>query len=801
MSGIKTYSSQIYANHFPLWSAIRQDPSSLGHRILSVAAEATESAKLVAGRLARQSIRYGPNSGFAPSELARAIVSNDERIALLADDLVSSRAAKNAKSAEIVSLEDDLQEAMNDGDEFEAFRIRSLLLGLRQELAALNERINTNEDEIRGFYQVDNNRVVEGLFDSINLKEQYENKTLQILYSRTDENGVVERVPINESNTLSGFLFPLFDDLSCSRFTPVTNPGILSELKSSSFESNKIYSNVNENEAAACKNTLHQYWFLAHRGYRSYLTPVVVVHNGTSYDEVTFVNDEPQNPHFVKLIGYDELGDPQEETIYITDDGVYESMLLWKHFGNRYENPSPAVVTSGTFVADVEVYANSVNLLDANGNKIFEKRCPFYSVALAENEYMDSVLSYSNGVEEGIRASESGLAGPLYTDISSGIAQEDNNDYDCSFFDSYFKLFYQGSSYRSPDLDDELIEESKELISSQILLDEFGIPFELIDYAFNYYDMKMYALDAQKKVHSFKLGNHVFSEHSLKRTKKIEIALKPLHHRCEYGEQVKIWTYHQILRSPIISCVIMRESPQQAESYKTSGIFTGEYLQQDKTWGPNRYEFSGNPSKELAEESWTDFSFYSDFAGDVSSTIGQWNFYCETRSLGGVTGDYVTLEDLYSSGQLDDDPEENKRLYWDLKERMLLSEAVTVTRHSTSVFCEYLQAEKTLDLEAGYRGDPGDYNNVTPIGLGFGSTGDKMKVYCKIIEPGDGNVSYSRFGRDLVFDLNYSLFSDSIFLDFENNSILCIGDEERLRTITVFGEAENGDELRQDPII
>ena len=613
MAEQKTYLAQKYANSFPSWSAIRNDPSSLGQRLLAAASIVKENSDIVHQRVSRNSA-FG-RSYFFPDHYLR------------------------------VNLDPE-----------------------------------------------------------IDLEKQIAAGTVSIVAEDTLGNDIV----LNVAENPSALFYPLLED-----FIPdyVTFKDLMNEPKI--IRARKIWEQegiLPHQLTAAYDNyrgtlaVFHSKPLQVHQS-REEFRISIKVSNGTHYNE-------DANESSVMISGYGIDNEFKTEIIKIRDDGVYESRELWTHFGELLppemggrdaHRASPFKVAG--FTALVEIFAT--------GTHIFNLFSPFHSTAVPENSFLDLegdiTLSQDDDAftykQKKNILDDTTPVGPVQIDLSSNEFLSDlapSNDF--SVLDSYLSLFYQGNSYRREDLDNQdLLDESKELIASQLVLDALGEPIKIVDFAFNYLNGRLYGLEltpeseiSPGKIHEFSLGLHIFDPPALKRTRSVNITLKPLHHRVEYGERLQIWTHHQILRSPIYSVSIMRESPSQ---YAEGTLFRGEYLQGDMTWSDSPYEFSGTPSEEMPEKSWQDFSFFTDFDGDIDETLGQWNFYCEVKSLGAAGNDYAELERRYSEQLLDpNDEQKNKELYWDMKERMLMSEFMEVTRYSTAVFCEYIKADSSATI-------------------------------------------------------------------------------------------------------
>ena len=436
---------------------------------------------------------------------------------------------------------------------------------------------------------------------------------------------------------------------------------------------------------------------------RSYHLGISVVDSIIYLRFADLTTDEPfLGHHKVILHGEDELGDEIREEILITDDGFYTTKKRFsclKKQRNGAKGEKPAVQTDGF---DGKVTIQVTDICSET------KMCPFFMAITSDssNSFIDEssdagqVAFPEYDFIKKIKLNQNGFEGPLYLELS----EESNTT--GSYLDSYFSLFSSGQTYRRPEnaLEDE--EDFRELLCSQYLLDDLGAPFRAVDMAFNWWDCKCYILDELGRVHIYSLGPTSFTPWILPRNKGITMEIKPLARRAVYGEEMPMWTWHRILKHPIKWVTIMRENPVAiAETGLALGMglpdepqFRGEYLQADLTWATTKYHHLGTPTDNLAEESWTDKKFWTDFPvqlnENVYDTLGQWNFYLEAALSTNMELELERLEKLHDLNGVDD------QTYWRMKEEILKrDEEPLILRSSTAIMCEYLQAEKTYGTE------------------------------------------------------------------------------------------------------
>lgn len=467
-----------------------------------------------------------------------------------------------------------------------------------------------------------------------------------------------------------------------------------------------------------------------------------------NYSESSTISDEDlrdtnipySGHHKIVIRGEDITGHPQQEELYIRDDG-YEWTI--KHFAHVKavkinDQDLPAIEYDG-FNGKVELQVTDI--------RFASRRCPFFpavspdatngfdeeGIPIQEQEYLHSKFLRDN---KGVAF---GHTSPLVNEISDATAPITG-----SYFDSYFMLFVNGQTYKRWGVEQETQEDNRELLASQYLLDDEAEPYTAVDFAYNFYDGRLYILDSTGRVHIYEMGLSDFEEWTFPRTRNLDIEVLPLSHRAMYGEQMPMWTWHRALHAPVKRVTIMRESPKAiTETQNASGInepqFRGEYLQEDFTWSAwddpdplkGKHHFSGTTA-ELPENSWDDIKFWTNFdpAVDPFDVLGQWNFYCETVLKGEQDLELERLEAMHDASTVTDAD------YYKLKEEILKQEnRETFHRASTAVFVEYMVANKTLGTVATPLVDE-------PYGIFFEGLSDKM---CLVKALHGGNFEVRKF--------------------------------------------------------
>jgi len=374
----------------------------------------------------------------------------------------------------------------------------------------------------------------------------------------------------------------------------------------------------------------------------------------------------------VVVRGKDENNHPIESEVPVLDDGFYTTDKKFASVEKIRVGgvEKPAVEYDG-FNGVVRL-----QVTDANHER---KTCPFLTAHVPENQSQADVLR------------------DLESPLVFGISEEDGIS--GSYLDSYFKPYALGIQYRRNNFELDLEDEESELIASQYLLDQFDTPYRAVDFAFNLWDCKIYILDDIGRIHVHEASLTPFDPWSLPRTKQIGVEVKPLARRAVYGEAMPCWTWHRIIRNPIYSVAVLRESPKARRQLDDLSNFLeagGEYLQGDGSWSSSKHLFYGDlDSDGLPEKGWTDKKFTIDFPAvgdgeDPHDVLGQWNFYVETTYMDKTRIQSKALEVLHDDGIIDDAE------YWRRKEVLVdTGEPSEVLRASTAVMVDYSRAEKT----------------------------------------------------------------------------------------------------------
>jgi len=301
-----------------------------------------------------------------------------------------------------------------------------------------------------------------------------------------------------------------------------------------------------------------------------------------------------------------------------------------------------------------------------------------------------------------------------------------------TYLNSWFSLYLNGQDYRRTNVVIDNEEDVKELICSQWLIDENGEPMVTSNLIINPMDSKLYSFHIQDEpgsigeeemgpphpyaktlaINIFHLSPYKFIPWKFPRTRQIAIDIEPMSSRGSFGEDMPMWSFHKIMRSPVKLVAFKREKPSQINGEIgdecPASTFYGDWLQEDMTWSSEPYWFSGKQT-DLPEDSWTDKKFSS----GVLDELGQWNFYCETIVEKNTFKELEKLEIKSMNGEIT--PCE----YSNIKQELLKDKNNDeLFRSCTAISCEYLQAEKTIKMPLSsyvfsYQDENGSKKNYT----------------------------------------------------------------------------------------
>lgn len=282
--------------------------------------------------------------------------------------------------------------------------------------------------------------------------------------------------------------------------------------------------------------------------------------------------------HLVQVKGLDENRNHISESIYIRDDGSYKTDKIY----------------SELLSVDYDGFNGSITIYP-------------------EEMYVTSLMNkFHTGVSES-------LYRPL---MCRGFEEPDG----IVGIEYYINRFLNGRSYRRlNNLENLESEDLEEILDSQIMLDDEGSIYSVVDYTISPLDGKMWCISSDGRIHLHKTTITEFSIPPEKESSVSSFDLVPERRRLSLNEDAYMWTFFRALRGPLKNYSIRRIDPD--------GIQT--YLQEDKTWDVTLYTFVGIVPEDgtipLPENTYDTLRFYSNL-----NKLGEWHFYCDaTLWLGG----------------------------------------------------------------------------------------------------------------------------------------------------------------------
>jgi hypothetical protein len=277
--------------------------------------------------------------------------------------------------------------------------------------------------------------------------------------------------------------------------------------------------------------------------------------------------------HLIEVRGLDENNNYITESIFIRDDGSFKTKKIFK---------SITSIKHDGFNGSILVFAEEMfltSLLD-----------PFHTGVTVDKQRP----LYLRGFQE-----SSGLVG----------------------IELLVRQFLNGRSYRFLN-NLEAYEENdlEEVLDNQIMIDESGTPYSVVDYTISPIDARIWCLSADGRIHIHDNSIVEFEIPPEKEDSTSALDLIPDVRRIAYNEDVYLYTFFRALRGPLKEYKIRRIDPDGIENY----------LQSDKvTWAATPHSFSGNwEQATLPEDTHDTMRFYS-----TIDKLGEWHFYCDATLL------------------------------------------------------------------------------------------------------------------------------------------------------------------------
>lgn len=288
--------------------------------------------------------------------------------------------------------------------------------------------------------------------------------------------------------------------------------------------------------------------------------------------------------YFITVRGVNIADFPIEETIYIKDDGLYETKNFFKEIKSLKREPKYNILGGKSieregFDGEIKVAIKPYN--------IFAK------------EYM-----YSLFVE---KSNRTGINNSLIE--NHGFFELRAED-DITYLDYIYRYFETGDKYRVADV--ESPEAFQDILFSQALLGSSGEQLNIVDYCFDTVRNKLVTIDKLGVIRFYKVGKSAFNNSILKRTKAIDFSLEAVSQQVALYENAKIYGILERPKGPVIKYCILKEK-------------AGEFLclQEDmSSWSSNIYFFKGRDRFDKFENADSfEFSYLFDSFGQINFHI------------------------------------------------------------------------------------------------------------------------------------------------------------------------------------
>lgn len=275
--------------------------------------------------------------------------------------------------------------------------------------------------------------------------------------------------------------------------------------------------------------------------------------------------------HMVEIQGYDENRNHVIESVYIRDDGTFKTHRIY----------------SELLSVDYDGFDGSL-------------------VLFPEEIYASFLTDKFHGVSS--------------TELNRALLvrrfQEPNGLIGVELF---LNKFLNGQTYRNINIE-ELYDSDdlEEVLDSQIMLDENGDTYSVVDFTISPLDSKLWCLSSDGRVHIHTNTIQEFSVPPEKDGKSNTIEIVPDIRRVPYNEEIALYTFFRAMKGPLKELKIRRIDPDGIETY----------LQADKsTWSATEYIFEGNSDSVnvlLPEDTHDTIRFVV-----IADKLGEWNFYCD----------------------------------------------------------------------------------------------------------------------------------------------------------------------------
>lgn len=466
---------------------------------------------------------------------------------------------------------------------------------------------------------------------------------------------------------------------------------------------NSLIKETNENE-------ISESFYLDKNGENIYIDTNDVTNFITSVSKPFFDNDAS-----IILRGKNSLFEDIEEKIIISNTGMYKSK---NRFTSLEKIEKQEDISGG----------NSISIIGLEGNiKFYTSPKKIYGKEIKDKILINKINRLSN---------ENGL-------IDNSLFIELREESGSFYFDYIYRYYLNGQDYKK---EESLVgsEFYEDLLFSQILLDIDSNPIIVEDFWWDKVCKKIIVIDNKGIIYYFNLKKNEFLDFKFERSKNITFSFEVLNQQVALNEEAEVFVFLERPKGPVKKYFIVLEKPSDDSDDYSQLLF----LNENKEFVQEISFLKGKDHLDIFENV-DSFSFINTY-----DEVGQYDYYIIS-----FTEEDDILESL-ENRQLD-----KNNFFKQIKKRIEdpLERIIHVNR--TSVFCEYLKPEKTLDTLLG----EGNYSIY--------KEGCEYNLYClkdnlneeelyKIKEYKDGFIFNYRSGEIGTTD-NYSTLSINI-----NNSLV-----------------------------
>lgn len=286
--------------------------------------------------------------------------------------------------------------------------------------------------------------------------------------------------------------------------------------------------------------------------------------------------------YFVTIRGTSIADTPIEETIYIKDDGFYETKNYFKKIKALKREPKYNI--RGGLAIEREGFDGEIRVCIKP-----------YGVSSKENMY-HLFIEKSDRINTG----ESLIENKGFFEL--------RKEGEISYLDYIYRYYDTGDKYRIKDI--ESPEAFQDILFSQVLLDSSGNNIDVVDYCFDTIRNKLVTIDKNGNIRFYKIGKTGFTPFQIPRTKLIDFSFEAVSQQVALYETAKVYTILERPKGSVVNFCVLKEY---------QGTYS--FLQEDKNWGNDLYLFKGRDRLDRFENA-DSFNFENYF-----DSIGQVNFY------------------------------------------------------------------------------------------------------------------------------------------------------------------------------